>query len=109
MLNGPKLEIPNDLVVTLFRSVRELMYNVIKHARAENITINLMNSDGRMIIEVTDDGIGFGPLKDEDANDETGNFGLFSIKEQLGCFGGKLTINSAVGQGTRAVIECPAK
>ncbi|MDQ7798667.1 MAG: sensor histidine kinase [Candidatus Edwardsbacteria bacterium] len=102
---GPKLQLPEDLKVTLFRSVRELMINIIKHAGADNISIVLTNSGGRLTIEVSDDGIG---LVEKGAGEtaEPGGFGLFSIREQLGCFGGRLSLAALPGRGTKAVIIC---
>jgi signal transduction histidine kinase len=105
LCRGPKLQLSEDLRVTLFRSVRELMVNIIKHAGADNIFIVLTNSGGRLTIEVSDDGIG---LVENGAGGavEPGGFGLFSIREQLGCFGGRLSLAPLPGGGTQAVIIC---
>jgi signal transduction histidine kinase len=105
--NGPKLEISNDLKVTLFRSARELMFNVIKHARANNVSVALSNSGWNITIVVSDDGVGLMPENGVAAAVEPGGFGLFSIREQLGCFGGQLTLASMPVHGTRAIITCP--
>jgi len=67
--------------------------------------IVLTNSGGRLTIEVSDDGIG---LVEKGAGGavEPGGFGLFSIREQLGCFGGRLSLAPLPGGGTQAVIIC---
>jgi len=103
---GPKLEISNDLQVTLFRSVRELLFNVIKHARASQVSMILNNSGADLSIEVSDDGQGLMSKHDEAEVADPGGFGLFSIREQMGCFGGRLTLASGSDHGTRAIITC---
>ncbi len=105
--NGPKLEISNDLQVTLFRSARELMFNIIKHARASQVIIILNNFGTGLSLEVSDDGRGLPPNDDRADVADAGGYGLFSIREQIGCFGGKLTLSSGPDHGTRAMITCP--
>ncbi len=105
-VNGPNLEISNDLRVTLFKSVRELLFNVVKHARASNVSVVLTNSGGVVAIEVSDDGIGLAAKDGTVEYSEPGGFGLFSIREQLGCFGGRLSLESLPGCGVKAVINC---
>lgn len=87
----------------LFRVVRELLMNVVKHARADTVTISLASSDGKIVIAIVDDGVGFS----EKTNDRAESFGLFSIHERLAHFGGHFRIQSSPGAGTTAVLTAP--
>ena len=91
--------------VLLFQIVRELLFNVVKHADTDRATVTLDKSDGGLIITVADEGAGFDPA-DLKPNTE-GGFGLFSVRERLRLFGGSLEIESAPGEGTRMIATIP--
>jgi signal transduction histidine kinase len=105
-VRGLKLEISNDLRVTLFKSVRELLFNIVKHARASNVSIVLTNSGETLTLEVSDDGVGLTEIAGAGEAVEPGGFGLFNIREQLECFNGRLSLAALPGRGTKAVISC---
>ncbi|MBM4286158.1 MAG: PAS domain S-box protein [Deltaproteobacteria bacterium] len=93
--------------VLLFRTVRELMTNVVKHAQARYIRIFLTRVNSVLRLEVADDGRGFVVSRNAyDAGESTG-FGLFSIRERLSLLGGRLEVESAPGQGTVVTITVP--
>ena len=92
-----------DLQALLFRSVQELLMNVVLHARTDRARVRLGREGESLVIEVVDAGAGFQP---EEAERSAG-FGIFSIQEQLAPLGGSLRIESAPGQGTRAVLQAP--
>lgn len=95
--------LPDDLKVMLWKSARELLHNVVKHAQASRVEIRLAARDGRMVVEVEDDGHGFDfAAARRDAGDR---FGLFSIEERLRQLGGCLQVDTAPGRGTRARLE----
>ena len=91
----------------LFRNVRELLINVIKHAKAHKVSVFIDAADAVFKIVVKDDGIGFNP---EDvyrgANQEV-KFGLFSIQERMTDLGGSLDIESEPGKGCKATLTVP--
>jgi signal transduction histidine kinase len=89
----------------LFRSVRELLNNVIKHSKANKVSISLDKTDDEIVILVSDDGVGFDTVT-VDSEINTG-FGLFSIREQLESFSGKLKVESSVGHGSTFTISVP--
>ena len=102
------LRVPTeDLRTLLFRSVRELVFNVVKHAGVDTATLRAHPTDEGCMMEVVDEGHGFDPTQVEAANDPEGHFGLFSVRERLDLVGGHLTIDSAPGSGTRARIDVP--
>ncbi|CAE6727674.1 response regulator [Nitrospira defluvii] len=100
--------LPEDQAVLLFQSVRELLFNVVKHAGANEARITIaLTDDDRLEILVEDDGCGFVPSPPPDRGTASSQFGLFSIRERMAAMGGRLNIESAVGSGTRAILTTP--
>jgi signal transduction histidine kinase len=91
----------------LFRNVKELLFNVVKHARANKVSIRLEDRNSSIKIIVEDDGIGFDPRAAIHAGSKMGGFGLFSIEERMVDLGGSLEIASEPGQGTEAILLVP--
>ena len=92
--------------VLLFQIVRELLFNVVKHADTDRATVTIDEADGGLIIIVADEGAGFDPAALKPKTE--GGFGLFSVRERLRLFGGTLEIESAPGEGTRMIATIPA-
>ena len=83
----------NEARVILFRAVRELLFNVLKHAgKHARVTMRRNGEHLRVIVE--DNGVGFAPDKLAAASGEIEGFGLFSIRERLNYFGGQMEIES---------------
>ena len=80
----------------LYRIAQEALHNTFKHARASKAAVRLWAQDGHIVLDVSDDGIGF----DADAS-FPGHLGLKSMKERAERLGGNVTIDSAPGQGVR--------
>ncbi|MEW6220741.1 MAG: ATP-binding protein [Thermodesulfobacteriota bacterium] len=97
----------DDLAIVLFRAVRELLINVVKHAQARRIQVQCLRAGGEIRIVVTDDGIGFAPDRPQARGGASSGFGLFSIRERLSHLGGRLQVRSAPGQGTRVTLFAP--
>jgi signal transduction histidine kinase len=91
----------------LYRAVRELILNVVKHARASQVEIIARRKLDTLMIEVRDDGCGFEPHKTPAAGLTAGSFGLFSIRANLAPLGGNLRVLSKRGKGTRAMASIP--
>ncbi|MGB5605769.1 MAG: PAS domain S-box protein, partial [Gammaproteobacteria bacterium] len=92
--------------MVLFRSVRELLMNVVKHAGASHVAISICRENDAVRIVVADDGAGMPVARNADKSGETG-FGLFSIEERMHDLGGSLLIESSPGKGVRAVLIAP--
>jgi signal transduction histidine kinase len=91
-----------------FQAIRELLVNVVKHARATAVRITLGEGDGLVWVGVRDDGVGLdGARRAATAAGRDGGFGLFSIRERIGSYGGRLTVESAPGSGTSFRMEVP--
>ncbi|MGD8988971.1 MAG: PAS domain S-box protein [Syntrophobacterales bacterium] len=91
----------------LFRNLRELVVNVLKHARANKVSVRLEDRKTSIRIIVEDDGIGFEPRTVTQGGSETGGFGLFSIEELMADLGGSLRIVSEPGKGCTAILSAP--
>ena len=104
--DGAPKPITEDAMVLLFRAVRELLINVVKHARAKNVSVSMASRDSRVMVKVEDDGIGF-RLDGDGSHNGAKGFGLFSIRQRLHNLGGDMDLVSAPGQGTRVRLEMP--
>ncbi len=98
--------LPEAERVLVFRAVREVLTNVIKHARASRVEVSIYEKGPYLHIQVTDDGVGFDPAEISKAGRSSG-YGLFSIRERLSSLGGHFKINSKPGRGTQVVITVP--
>jgi PAS domain S-box-containing protein len=92
--------------VTLFRGVRELLVNAVKHAQPHRIAVAAHQQGARLALEVTDDGVGFDPAALPPPGLE-GGFGLFNLSERLAQIGGTFALASAPGQGARFTLTVP--
>lgn len=92
--------------ILCYRSVRELLRNVVKHAGARSAAVTARMRAGVYEIEVLDDGRGFDAQALSHA--EAAGFGLFSIRERLRHLGGQLLVRSTIGAGSRLTLRLPA-
>jgi signal transduction histidine kinase len=86
----------------LFRSVRELLMNVVKHASATRAVLEVAEAPELVSVTVVDDGTGFDP-----AQIAPSSFGLMSIEQSLASIGGSLSIDSTRDTGTKATLTIP--
>lgn len=94
-----------SLRVMLFQAIRELLFNVIKHAETLEAEVEFENLDHRTRITVSDQGKGFDV--DEVMNNKHIANGLLSIRHRLSIMGCYLDLTSEPGKGTRVTIDCP--
>jgi len=104
-----KKNLEESMRAILFRNVRELLTNVVKHARAKKVSVHLNNDATQLKITIVDDGVGFDPDAANQMGNRADHFGLFSIQERMADLGGKLDIRSAPGKGCTAMLEVPLK
>jgi len=88
--------------LALLRIAHEALHNAVRHAHAEHVVVRLTGDDGRTVIEVSDDGIGFDPHA---ADVRSRHLGLTSMEERTRELQGHLKIRSAPGQGTTVRVE----
>jgi signal transduction histidine kinase len=94
----------------LFQSTREILNNVIKHAHAESVDVDIWSEDNMLWIRVEDDGIGFqNPKAESDSSNGEGGYGLVNIRERLKQIDGQFEIEYEPGVGTRVKFAAPLR
>jgi PAS domain S-box-containing protein len=98
-----------DVRTLIFESVRELIFNVVKHAQTDHVTVELaLGPDDQLCITVSDQGVGFESAGfDHRSKADQPGWGLFSIRERLTLLGGHFEIASVPGKGTRVRLVAP--
>lgn len=100
--DGRTQPLDSDVSVLMFQAVRELLMNVVKHARARAARVTLERDNGAMRITVEDDGVGF-----EAAKVDKPSFGFFSVRERVRHLGGSFAVETRPGRGTRVTLTSP--
>jgi PAS domain S-box-containing protein len=101
----PKPKIDEETRLAFFRAAQELLSNVSRHAQASSVEISLRHDDPRLVMEVSDDGIGIDPA----SVNKDGAFGLLGIQERFGALGGTFQIQRNEGLGTTVSMSIPIK
>jgi signal transduction histidine kinase len=104
-VKGKVPRVPRSLRLFVFRSVRELFLNVVKHSGVHEAHVRVSWRRPRLGVEVSDGGRGFNPAALE--GDRPGGLGLFLIRERLEALDGRLEIVSEVGGGARFRLVVP--
>ncbi len=86
---------------TIYRVIQEALANVMKHSSANRAHVRIHEANGMVLLSVRDEGQGFA------LENETGGFGLLGMRERLALVGGKITIESADGEGTTVRASIP--
>ena len=101
-LNGDG-RLPLEIEQALYRAIQEALANVARHSNARTVRLSLAVRPEEVNISVVDDGQGFDPSQ------TPRGMGLRSINERVERFGGRFTLESAPGDGTRLIITIPVK
>jgi signal transduction histidine kinase len=103
--NGPVL--PEAQTLLLFQSVRELLFNAMKHSGSTEAQVLLECADQSVQLEVQDRGKGFDVSSIDSSPPGSSKFGVFSIRERMQALGGTFQLLSTPGKGTRAILTVP--
>ena len=95
-----------EMRAVLYRAVRELLLNVVKHAGVGKATLSVAVDEQSVTVVVQDGGRGFDPRSLEGPGGPEG-LGLLAARERLDALGGRFEIVSAPGEGCRAVVSVP--
>lgn len=106
---GPgSLALPDDQAVLLFQSVRELLFNIVKHAQTDKASITItIDADNELWICVEDQGNGFEVATLSGSGEAHSKFGLLTIRERMQLLGGECELSSCPGVGTLAILRLP--
>jgi PAS domain S-box-containing protein len=98
------LHMDGDRATATFRIFQECLTNVIRHAQATTVFVDLSQEDENILLVVEDDGIGF---HETGASNALGSLGLLGMKERAQFCGGDVQISSSVGNGTKVTVRVP--
>jgi signal transduction histidine kinase len=96
-----------DIEVHLYRVAQEALNNARKHARATSLDVMLQHVGGRIVLSVSDDGVGFDADAVTSGPHDVG-LGLLGMRERAALIGGTLQIESTAGEGTSIILSAPA-
>ncbi len=99
----------DEICLLVFQSVRELLFNVVKHADVNLARVEMSRNDGHVQVVVSDEGAGFDPEEKTGKKQHTSTFGLFSISERMSLLGGTLAVDSDPGKGTVVTLRVPTR
>jgi signal transduction histidine kinase len=99
---GAEPDLPLELKHTLYRIAQEALHNIVKHAQASTVTLQLSQHNNEICLQVRDNGRGFDPT-----DPFPGHFGVRSMQERAVKMGGTLVIKSAPEQGTFIDVRLP--
>ena len=105
LCDGPIREIPFNVAVSLYRIAQEALSNTVKHANATEVAVSLTLSNREVVLSITDDGDGFDTVN---AKHNPG-LGVISMQERARIAGGRFSIESRLGAGTRVEIIVPVQ
>lgn len=94
-----------ELRILLFQILRELLFNVVKHAKVAQARLLVQEQNHQTLIRVEDDGAGFSV--DDIGEQGKRGLGLYSARERIQLFGGEMKIDSTPGAGTRVALLLP--
>jgi PAS domain S-box-containing protein len=108
MDDGKSKLVANELRNTMYTGAREALMNIVKHADAKNVWIDVRCVDDEVVLAIEDDGVGFDfhSLGTKEQNNG-GGFGLTNLRERMRHLGGEFEIESAIGKGTRLTLTAP--
>lgn len=95
-------ELPDAYKITLYRTLQEALTNVIKHAQASQVWVDLSMDDDQVTLTIQDNGIGFGEEKPG-----SNGIGLAGLRERITIAGGMLTVSSTPKRGTILSAQFP--
>lgn len=105
--DGLPKPVAGEVAITLFQVVREVMVNIVKHARAKTVKIALAAADTSIKITIEDDGAGFDVTSVLQQRGSQRGFGLFNIQQRMAHLGGGLAIRAEIGRGTTVFLQAP--
>ncbi|WP_170942385.1 PAS domain-containing protein [Noviherbaspirillum denitrificans] len=102
-LAGGDVAIDDERATGIFRVLQESLTNVARHSRARQVNVTLSVVDGRLCIAISDDGIGFDPVRVSSSK----SYGLIGMRERVAMLNGELAITSMPEMGTTIEVCIP--
>lgn len=106
-LEGAYTPLSARVETTLYRIAQEALHNTVKYARARSLDLTLAVTATAACLTLTDDGVGFNSASTDRPGNLRGGFGLAGMRERAHLVGGRLSVESRPGQGTRVTLDVP--
>ena len=101
--NRKKLKVKEEVSVAIFRIVQEALTNILRHAKANEVKINIRKLNKNFIIKIIDNGIGFS----SNIFSEKKSYGIIGMRERASIIGGNFEIKALDGKGTSLILSVP--
>jgi signal transduction histidine kinase len=102
---GQERRLSHETELALYRIAQEALSNIVKHSNATSAELRIDFDEARILIEITDNGIGFDVPKSPTDFAQKGHFGLLGIRERADLIGTRLEVESSTGKGTRLMVR----
>lgn len=108
-LIGKDMRLPSGMEVAVYRLVQEAFSNVLKHAQASHVTLELTIQQQMVKIMVADNGVGFIVDHIDKRSERANRYGLMGMRERVDLLEGRMDIESSIGAGTKLSMVIPIK
>ncbi|MFZ1694143.1 MAG: sensor histidine kinase [Flavobacteriales bacterium] len=98
---GLDQRLERSVEIAVYRIIQELVSNVLKHAKASDLSIAVTRAPGRLSVVVSDNGLGF------DTAQQSDGMGLSNVRSRAAALGANVQVDSTSGKGTTVSVECP--
>lgn len=96
-----------EVEIACFRILQELWTNILRHAQAHNVSVELRETNDELVMTVTDDGKGFSVPEAEENASRGESMGLLNVRERAAHVGGIVDMSSTPGKGTTTIVRIP--
>ena len=105
----PQMRLAPEIESTFFRIAQAALTNVVRHAHARHLIVELFQEDGELVLTMHDDGCGFDVQAMWERAKAGASIGLLGMQERATLVGGQLVIESTSGQGSSCRLSCPLR
>ena len=106
---GESFRLDAEVETNLFRVAQEAINNIVKHSKANEFLLQIINNKNEILIIISDDGIGFNTNSDNNNSRSKKSFGLVTMRERIESIGGNIKFESEINNGTTILIKLPFK
>lgn len=106
-ISGKVLRLSHEKELTLFRVIQEALGNIVRHAKAHNVTVGFTFQKEVLNVKIADDGIGFDIEKVTNLKERPRGLGILGMRERTGLINGTMKIRARPGKGTEISISVP--
>ena len=104
---GTPVRLSSSVEIAVYRIVQEALNNIRKHANATKVNLRLQFQEGKLVVEVRDNGKGFDLSQTLDSAISAGHLGLLGMKRRAEMLGGGISIKASEGKGTTVILSLP--